>query len=308
MTNNRFQLDQHHGKCVRIPSSPNYGQVCRVGGAQVITFNDVLRSEDLDPGIVRLARHQDHRDRDRSIYAVWKSAGGQDLLEQYQAVQKRQFFSVGEFVASFVVTPPPASDTLFIGLYEVRGMGTCPAGQRDRLTGEDVSGFICYELRPDHRLDEYRERLVVDWGKATRAYVQLASRQPKRLLALRDQAEPPFPGFSQFCVDIRDITGLYPSWQQRLREVKGIYVLVDKDSGAQYVGSAKGEDSLYGRFSDYARTGDGGNVELRRRAGARYQVGILQIVDQSLPDHSIEEIEGWWKRKLMTREYGLNLN
>lgn len=99
---------------------------------------------------------------------------------------------------------------------------------------------------------------------------------------------------------------MYPGWQERLREIKGIYVLVDKDTGKQYVGSAKGGDSLWGRFSDYARTGDGGNVELSK--GAQYQIGVLQVVDLSLPDHSIEEIEGWWKRKLMSGKYGLNRN
>jgi len=54
--------------------------------------------------------------------------------------------------------------------------------------------------------------------------------------------------------------------------------------------------------------GHGGNVELKNRKGAQYQIGILQVVDVSLPDHSIEEIESWWKRKLMTREHGLNRN
>jgi hypothetical protein len=49
-------------------------------------------------------------------------------------------------------------------------------------------------------------------------------------------------------------------------------------------------------------------VELKLHKGARYQIGVLQAVDLSLPDHSIEEIEGWWKRKLMSREHGLNRN
>jgi hypothetical protein len=47
---------------------------------------------------------------------------------------------------------------------------------------------------------------------------------------------------------------------------------------------------------------------LKQRQGAEYQVGVLQVVDLSLPDHNIEEIEGWWKRKLMSGEYGLNRN
>jgi hypothetical protein len=43
-------------------------------------------------------------------------------------------------------------------------------------------------------------------------------------------------------------------------------------------------------------------VELNLHKGARYQIGVLQVVDLSLLDRSIEEIEGWWKRKLMSRD------
>lgn len=274
----------------------------------MITFNDILHSAGVDPGKVRLARHQDTRTRDRSIYAIWTSPGGPELVEQYQAIQKDDRFEVGGFVASFVVTPPPRSETLFIGLYEVLARAECQAGSRDPITGIDVTGLYRYEMAYDGRLDEYKERLVVDWGPGTRSWVQLAWRQPKPIRALRDQQEPPFPGFSQFCVDVQDLPGIYPSWQERLREVKGIYVLVDKNTGKQYVGSAKGEESLWGRLSEYARTGHGGNVGLKKNKGAQYQVGVLQIVDLSLPDHNIEEIENWWKRKLMTKKYGLNGN
>jgi hypothetical protein len=58
----------------------------------------------------------------------------------------------------------------------------------------------------------------------------------------------------------------------------------------------------------YARTGDGGNVELRRRKGARYQIGVLEVVNLALPDRRAEEIEAGWKHKLLTREFGLNRN
>lgn len=165
-------------------------------------------------------------------------------MEEYQAVQAHDRFTVGGFVASFVVTPPPRSETLFIGLYKVMSVGRCAPGTREALTGIDVAGLYHYEMAYDHRLDEYKERLVVDWGRGTRSWAQRASRQPKPVRALRDQQELPFPGFGQFCIDVHDLPGIYPSWQERLREVKGIYVLVDKKTGQQYVGSAKGEESL----------------------------------------------------------------
>jgi hypothetical protein len=170
-------------------------------------------------------------------------------------------------------------------------------GAPDRWRQRDQDDLGPFSAHPQHSV-----------AAGARSWVQLAARQPKTILSLREFDDPPFPGVARFCVDVDEVLGLYPGWQDRLREIKGIYVLVDKRTGEQYVGSAKGGDSLWGRFCDYARTGDGGNAELKNRHGARYQVSILQIVDDQLPDYGIEEIESWWKRKLMTREHGLNRN
>jgi hypothetical protein len=270
----------------------------------MLTFNDVLVSVGLDPRAVRLARHQDHRLQERSIYAAWKVDPAQ--VEEYQAIQDKRRFEVDGFVASFVVTPPPESETLFIGLYKVDAVRACEPGTIEPFTGLDVTGLNCYALTRDIRLDEYKGRLAIDWGPGTRQWVQRASAQPKPICAIRDRPDPPFPPVSEFHVYVSEVPALPRSWQARLANMKGIYVLVDVATGEQYVGSAKGEQSLLGRFMDYARTGHGGNVELRKRLGARYQVSILEVVDQQLPDHKIETIESWWKTKLMTREHGLN--
>jgi hypothetical protein len=239
---------------------------------------------------------------------MWRLPDGQRRVEEYQSVQAREVFKAGEYVASFVVTPAPRNETLFIGLYMVGSVRKCETGEADSVTGEDLTGCYRYEMACDGRLDEYKGRLSVDWGAGHRTWVQLAANQPKAITSLRDHEDPPFPPLSQFCVDVDQVLGLYPGWQNRLSGIKGIYLLVDKDTGEQYVGSAKGEESLWGRFCDYARTGDGGNLELKNRPGARYQVSILQITDQQLPDERIEQIESWWKHKLMTREHGLNRN
>ena len=64
----------------------------------------------------------------------------------------------------------------------------------------------------------------------------------------------PFPGFGRFCIDVRDLTGIYPGLAGPLREVKGIYVLVDKKTGhAAYLpgndqsASAVSADALHRR-------------------------------------------------------------
>jgi hypothetical protein len=277
-------------------------------GLHVITFNDILRSEGIDVTHVRLVRHLDTGRRDPTIYAAWRSPNGRQLVEEYQRIQARRVFHIGDIVASFVVTPRPRPETLFLGLYHVTGVNLCGPDARDPIYGNNVAGLHRYDLTRDKGLAQYVDRLSIDWGRGTRAWVQSAARQPKAVRALMDREDPPFPGFSQFCIDVDEVPGLYASWQQRLREVKGIYVLVDKDTGHQYIGSAKGEESLLARFMAYAATGHGGNVELRRRKAARYQVGVLEIVNLALPDRRIEEIEAWWKRKLLTREFGLNRN
>jgi len=274
----------------------------------ILNFNHVLAAAAVDPETVRLARHQDHRIPGRSIYGMWISDGGQQWVEKYQAIQARDVFKGSQYLASFVVTPPPWNETLFIGLYEISSPRTCEAGETDPLTGADIEGFLEYGLIPDDRLDAYRGRLCIDWGDSARSWAQLASAQPKPIRAIRDRVDPPFPRMSQFHIDVDQVLGLYPSWQARLASVKGIYLLVDKDTGDQYVGSAKGDDGIWGRLSDYARTGHGGNAELKNRPAARYRASILEIVDQQLPDDAIEEVESWWKAKLMTREHGLNKN
>jgi hypothetical protein len=208
----------------------------------VLTFNDVLASAELDPRTVRLARHLDRRSRLRSIYAVWKTEP--DLFEAYQAIQKARVWYVGDFVASFVVTPPPAAETLFVCLYKVESVSTCEAGATDPITGNDVSGCDRFAMTRDNRLDEYKGRLSIEWGPGARTWAQRASAQPKPIRAIRDQEEPPFPPVSEFCVDVAEVPALPTSWQARLAAIKGIYLLVDQRTGEQYVGSAKGEDSL----------------------------------------------------------------
>lgn len=130
------------------------------------------------------------------------------------------------------------------------------------------------------RISDYAGHLIIDWGKGFRAWVQRADRKDKAVLEIRKKVkEEPFPGFTQFCWDIDQIAAVPLAWQEVLRNVKGVYLAVCKETGKQYVGSAKGEESLWGRFLDYAKTGHGGNVELKRRKSRGYQVTILEVVN-----------------------------
>lgn len=267
----------------------------------MLTFNAILRHEGINPTDVRLVRHQDNRvQAGSSPYSLWRAGDGR--FEKYQNIQRRERFKIGGLLASFVAGAQ--GETLFAGLYTVEGIGRAPEGTTDPVRGHDVSDHYLYIMRPEQRMAEYSGLLVIDWGTGFRSWVQRADRQNKSVLEIRKAvAEPPFPGFTHFRSDIKDIQVIPSSWQEVLKSVKGIYLLVCKETGKQYVGSAKGEESLWGRFLDYAQTGHGGNVELKRRGPKPYQVSILEITNSG---YGIEQIEEAWKRKLMTRTFGLN--
>ena len=218
-------------------------------------------------------------------------------------------FPVGHLLASFIVTE--AKKTVFVGMYRVEDVGVAPPGSFDALLKHDVTGKYQYELRLIDKLASYQDMVVIDWGAGTRTWVQRAENQPKPVLEIAHQYEPRFPGFRSFTRLVDEVPGLPNGWQQVLRSVKGVYLLVDVDSGQQYVGSAKGADSLLGRWMDYAGGGDGGDVALRAAAkeGRRtYQVSVLEVVDENTPDDTIEQIESFWKNKLLSHSFGLNRN
>ena len=273
----------------------------------MLTFNDLLSLEGVDPAQVRLVRHKDNRLKPGRLYEAWRN--DRISFERYQSVQQRDVFDVGDRVASFIVTE--ARKTVFVGLYEVAGIDICPAGIVDALTGADVSGYHSYDLRLLQQLGDYTDKVVVDWGAGTRTWVQRAANQPKPVVEITEQYEPRFPGFREFVRPVDDIPTLPHGWQQVLRAVKGVYLLVDVESGQQYVGSAKGADSLLGRWLEYANGGDGGDVRLKavaRHGRRQYQVSVLEVVDGNTPDDTIEQIESYWKSKLLTRRFGLNAN
>jgi len=66
----------------------------------MLTFNDLLTLEGVDPADVLLARHQDTRLEPGQLHATWRNARG--TFEEYQNVQRHDRFPVGSTLASFV--------------------------------------------------------------------------------------------------------------------------------------------------------------------------------------------------------------
>ncbi len=108
----------------------------------------------------------------------------------------------------------------------------------------------------------------------------------------------------------------YVDYYEHLSCVKAVYMIIDGNTGNQYIGSAyEQKNSLWSRWSTYANTYHGGNVKLKElfeENGPEYfqkfKYIILQIFPKTISDKEIIEAESRYKNRFMTREFGLNIN
>ena len=59
-----------------------------------------------------------------------------------------------------------------------------------------------------------------------------------------------------------ELSGLIDTdaWKTALANQKGVYLITDSSNGKKYVGSATGENMIWGRWKDYIANG---NIELK---------------------------------------------
>jgi len=200
-------------------------------------------------------------------------------------------------------------------IYVVGGHRPEALGDFEPLSGRTPDGsgeYHVHELTPLDDFRGYEDRLVVDWTTIgapgpSRSWKQWAGRNPKPVVEITDQTEPPFPGFTTFAHAVDELDLLPRSWREVLRCTCGVYLLTDED-GQQYVGSAKGAEGFLGRWQSYREGRAGGNLGLASHAVGRFRVTVLRTFDPSTPDITIEAEESAWKTKLGSRERGLNRN
>lgn len=103
-------------------------------------------------------------------------------------------------------------------------------------------------------------------------------------------------------------------WRRMLASVAGVYLILDKETGYQYIGSAYGKAGIWGRWSKYIPNGTGDNKLLQDLVNENeskkydFQFSVLK----TLPISSIQkeglDFERLYKSKLGSMAFGLNLN
>lgn len=123
-----------------------------------------------------------------------------------------------------------------------------------------------------------------------------------------------FPGYDRVDISWEELSRVITkkTWRTALQNQKGVYLLTDTSNGKRYVGSAYGEDMILGRWESYIRTGHGGNIGLRSLGFSyikeNFRFSILDIYKSTISDDSIIEREHYWKRVLLSRDFGYNEN
>ena len=103
-------------------------------------------------------------------------------------------------------------------------------------------------------------------------------------------------------------------WIDKLSSVNGIYLILDKKTGNQYIGSAYGANGIWGRWNSYVKNYHGENkrlIELLKNDNnyyANFQWTILETLPANLSKEKIISYETKYKEKLGTRAFGLNSN
>lgn len=203
---------------------------------------------------------------------------------------------------------------LFAGVYRVVGVR--------RSTSSKRPGFV-YSLEPTAGLEHLAGRTIVDFPKAFRASYLVGKTHEDKLVisSIREEklSVADFPGFNSIRLTFEMLKAVIrqdnTSWRAALANIGGVYVITDAATGNQYVGSAYGGVGLWQRWTAYAKTGHGGNKELRRilretgeEHAKNFQFSVVEVCDINASSAYVISRESHWKDVLMTREFGLNWN
>ena len=264
---------------------------------------------------VRLVRHADSAKKsDRDLDEIVRLG----YFEDYQARQGREIFENIEFIVSFM--GERGGRSRFMGVYNIRSVrkGT-PPFPKDFPYRKMPSGNYMYKFVDVPGFEELKNRLIIDWGSNKRTWVQYLSN--KKVIELYPEGySRDFPGYDKVLVQFAELERIvkFPdanrSWHDMLSAVAGVYLITDTGTGQLYIGSAYGQQGIFGRWSNYVGTRHCNNTKLKEllkehpRQYLRFRFSILRTMSQTSTKTEVIQVESLYKEKLGTRAFGLNLN
>lgn len=280
-----------------------------------LSFSDVLTKAGINPKDVKLIRHA-YSDK------CFRTFAEANLIKEYTSHQKNGFSKGYKYWAIFI-----SSQSTLAKFYAIYEVGNSVPDSRDKapkgipdIYAEGYAGkYAIFDLNQLDCLKDYENKLIIEWGNATRSWHQKATNE-KPIISILPDSKKVFSGFEGLILDYDTLKEIvedgvtYESFQTALKSIYAIYLIVDKETGKQYVGSAYNKDGLFGRWRVYVETGHGNNKLMKEvicNYPERYhafQFSILQILPKTVTDDEIVHIETRWKDKLLSKQFGMNDN
>ena len=257
----------------------------------------------------------------------WLAAENPNLYNTYQQSQRPKVekqLSKAEYLVSLF--GHNSGEALYVGCYRVAGYREISfrqywnmpqnqelkkLGMKGQTNRVERPTSLWFDLILTEKLADLKGKLITHWH-GERSWSRWAEDNTFRVKAILEESvlDKGMPHWDELRVSWRELANLPRSWIDELKRWRGTYLIYDAKDGRSYVGSAYGEENLYGRWSNYAASGDGGNKKLKRRQPDTFQFSILQIVSPTLERDEVIQIESKWKERLHTRhpKFGLNIN
>ena len=256
----------------------------------------------------------------------WLASEKPEIFNAYQqsqgsVVEKQLTRAV--YLASFI--GHKKRQALFVGLYAVSGhrpisyqeFWSIPANQELRKLGMKVGAEgdyrptqLWFDLTLSDLYAEWKGKLTVDWPPPDISWARWSFDNEFKVRAILEESmfDKGMPQWHELCLTWPELHNLPQSWVNILSQWRGVYFILDGADGKGYVGSAYGRDNLYGRWSNYAASGDGGNKLLAERSPDKFLFSILELVSPAEDKNDVIRRENSWKDRLHTRRFGLNAN
>lgn len=293
----------------------------------IISIQDLLKGwnrnsefDNANESRIKLVRHSRDVKPNSFIYNKYKGSvyklyrTDYALFKEWQSEQSDRDMKNVDYLVGFLAEE--GCECRFIGVYRNYGPKRATSNGRSEYTIEEVEGF-----------EGLKDKVVIDWGKGPRSWMQnwQSTKNVRRIDQVNTGDDIPYfiryedviLSFSQLQKVVED-----KEWKSKLESLNCVYMILDKETGKQYVGVTYKDmkpgikNGILGRWTEYAKTGHGNNkllVALLAEKGISYadqnfQWTILETLPLNVTPKVAIDRESLYKKKFGTREHGYNEN
>lgn len=291
-----------------------------------MNFNQLLTEIGIDLSGVMVLRHRPTEPQLRKVLP-WLAAEKPAIFNAYQQAQGdkvEKAMQKATHIASFIGSA--AGKATFVGLYKLchwEAMSPANLKQRPEMLELYTFGMkpsleeatretkLWFNLELTDNFAKWKGKLVIAWPGKELSWWRWADRNTFEIYAIREESsfDATMPVWNELILSWEELHAIPALWVHALCQWRGIYYIFDTSIGKGYVGSAYGQENIYGRWVNYSATGHGGNRLLKQRDSRHFQFSILQRLSPDSLSDEVIQCENTWKERLHSRApHGLNDN